>query len=219
MGAFFSYLSRQKQLAVIVVIMIVGAGLFTFLNTNREAYPQVNFDMVTVKTIYPGGSPEEIENLITTPIEKKIKEVSGLDKVRSYNIENVSVIVVYIDMNQSNIPEIVTDIKDAVDLVEDLPSNAEKPIVERLTLDKTQVVDIALFGKDDSVKYEELRMTADKFKDFLEDIEGVAEVEDYGFLDREWLVEADPNKLEKYHLALNDIVNAVKLRKLDLPGG
>ncbi|MBP9023934.1 MAG: efflux RND transporter permease subunit, partial [Spirochaetes bacterium] len=156
MGAFFSYLSRQKQLAVIVVIMIVGAGLFTFLNTNREAYPQVNFDMVTVKTIYPGGSPEEIENLITTPIEKKIKEVSGLDKVRSYNIENVSVIVVYIDMNQSNIPEIVTDIKDAVDLVEDLPSNAEKPIVEELKLDKTQVVDIALFGKDDSVKYEDL---------------------------------------------------------------
>ncbi|HPA62864.1 MAG TPA: efflux RND transporter permease subunit [Spirochaetota bacterium] len=219
MGAFFSYLSRQKQLAVIVVIMIVGAGLFTFLNTNREAYPQVNFDMVTVKTIYPGGSPEEIENLITTPIEKKIKEVSGLDKVRSYNIENVSVIVVYIDMNQSNTSEIVTDIKDAVDLVEDLPSNAEKPIVEELKLDKTQVVDIALFGKDDSVKYEDLRMTADKFKDFLEDIEGVAEVEDYGFFDREWLVEADPNKLEKYHLALNDIVNAIKLRNLDLPGG
>ncbi|HQE60580.1 MAG TPA: efflux RND transporter permease subunit, partial [Spirochaetota bacterium] len=121
MGAFFSYLSRQKQLAVIVVLMIIFAGLYTFLNTNREAYPQVNFDMVTVKTIYPGGSPEEIENLITTPIEKKIKEVSGLDKVRSYNIENVSVIVVYIDMNQSNIPEIVTNIKDAVDLVENLP--------------------------------------------------------------------------------------------------
>ena len=219
MGAFFSYLSRQKQLAVIVVVMIIASGLYTFMNTNREAYPQVNFDMVTIKTIYPGGSPEEIENLITTPIEKKIKEVSGLDKVRSYNIENVSVIVVYIDMNQSNISEIVTDIKDAVDLVEDLPANAEKPIVEELKLDKTQVLDIALYGKDDSVTYEELRMTADKFKDFLEDIEGVAEVEDYGFLDREWLVEADPVKLEKYHLALNDIVNAVNLRNLDLPGG
>jgi multidrug efflux pump subunit AcrB len=74
---------------------------------NRETFPNVNFDMVVIKTIYPGGSSEEIEKIVTIPIEKKLRQVSGLDKVRSYNIENISVIVVYIDPDDENKKKIV----------------------------------------------------------------------------------------------------------------
>ena len=138
------WLIQQKLLINLIVILIIAAGYMTAKNTNREAYPEVNFDMVSITTIYPGGSPDEIEQLITRPIEKKLREVDYLDKVRSYNIENVSVIVVFVE-DGANISEVAQQVKDAVELVENLPNKAEKPEVEEIKFDKTPAINVAIY--------------------------------------------------------------------------
>jgi len=96
------YLMRQRLIVNLLVVLILMAGLFALSRTNRESIPQVNMDMVTVTTVYPGASPSDAEELISIPIEKKLRKVSDLDKVRSYNVENVSVIVVYIEDKASD---------------------------------------------------------------------------------------------------------------------
>ncbi len=219
MKKVIEFLINQKLLIGLLIFLIVLAGYVTAGRMNREAFPEVNFDMVSVKTIYPGGSPDDLEQLVTIPIEKKLRVVDGLDKVRSYNIENVSVIVAYIDDRVPNKKRIVQDIRDAVDLVENLPQGTQKSIVEEITTDTMPAIDIAVFGKTGDVTYGRLREAVDELEDFLYDIEGVAEVETMGFLDQEYLVEVDPGALRRYRIGMNTVINTLKNRNVDLPGG
>jgi len=219
MEKIITFLMRKKLLVNLMVIMIMSAGMVTIMSLNREMIPEVNFDMVTVTTIYPGASPDELESLVTIPIEKKLREVGDLDKVRSYNIENVSVIAIYIEDKASNKKQVVQDIKDAVDSVTDLPENAEEPEVKEIKTDKTMVIDIALFGSKPGVPYGRVRESADKLEDFLLEIDGVAEVELFGFYDREYIVEVNPAKLKYYRMGINKVIGSLKMRNIDLPGG
>ena len=219
MNKLVRFLLRQKLLINLLVVLIILAGLVLAMRINREAYPEVNFDMVSIKTTYPGGSPDEMEKLISIPIEKSLREVDGIDKVRAYNIENVSVVVVYIEDEVMNKGQVVQDIKDAVELVDNLPENALPPIVEEIKFDKTPAIDVAIYGKNDGVSYREIRDVADELEDFLYDIGGVAEVEDFGYYDKEFLVEVNPSALRKYRIGMNDVIRTLRNRNLDLPGG
>lgn len=215
---------KQRLFINLMVGMIMLIGLTILSRMNREAFPDVNFDMMTVLTIYPGGSPDEIEQLVTIPIEKKLREVGGIDKVTSFNIENVSMIVVYIDPDATSTAhkKTVDDVKDAVDSVDNLPDKAERPIVEEITLDKAPAIDIsvALAGdKMDDESYRELRKTARALEDYIYEIDGVAEVTKLGYLEREFLVEVNPGSLNQYNIGLNTVINKLATRNLDLPGG
>ncbi len=188
---------------------------------NREAFPNVNFDRVSITTIYPGASPDEIEQLVSIPIEKELRSISGLDKVNSYNLENISVFVLEIDPDASDKKKIIDDIKDGVDAtVDDLPANAELPIVEEITFDTQPVVDVALFGGDGDLEdYRKLRQSAQKLEDYLYDIDGVAEVELFGYRDREYLVEVQPEALRRDRIGFNNVIQSIGNRNLNLPGG
>ncbi len=219
MITIIKYLIKEKLVIALIVGLVFMLGLMSISRMNREAFPEVNFDMVSIKTVYPGGSPDELESLITIPIEKKLREVDDIDKVRSYNIENVSVIAVYIDEKAADKKQVVQDIKDAVDLVEDLPSTAEESVIEEITTDKTEIFHAAIFAKNEGVPFTVLRDAGDKLEDFFLDFDGVAEVEKYGFYDREFLIEVDPEKLAKFRLGMNNVINTVSTRNIDYPGG
>ncbi len=219
MITIIKYLIDRKLLVNLMVFLLIISGLISLLRLNREAFPDVNFDMVSITTIYPGASPEELEQLVTIPLEKRLKEVGDIDKVRSYNIENVSVIVVYIEDEAADKKQTVQDIKDAIALEDKLPQTAEKPMVQEIKLDKKFILDIAIFGKKPGMSYAELRKVADRMEDYLYEIEGVAEVEQIGYLDREYLVEVDPSALKKYRLGMNTVINTLRQRNMDVPGG
>ncbi|MEQ8349838.1 MAG: efflux RND transporter permease subunit [Leptospiraceae bacterium] len=212
---------RQRLFINLLVVMILLAGTRTIVNMNREAFPNVNFDRVSITTIYPGASPDEIEQLVSIPIEKELRSISGLDKVNSYNLENISVFVLEIDPDASDKKKIIDDIKDGVDAtVDDLPANSELPIVEEITFDTQPVVDVALFGGDGGLEdYRKLRQTAQHLEDYIYDVDGVAEVELYGYRDREYLVEVQPEALRRDRVGFNDVIQSIANRNLNLPGG
>jgi multidrug efflux pump subunit AcrB len=219
MKKLISYLLDQKLLINLVVVIILLAGLTTFSGLNRESVPDIKFDMVTITTVYPGASPSDAEELISIPLEKKLRSISNLDKVRSYNVENVSLIVIFIEDKAKDKKKVVQDIKDAVEQVGNLPSTAQKPLVAEVSFDNTELVSVAFTGKGEDVPYTRLREFANKSENFFYDIDGIAEVEKYGYYDREYLVEIDPYSLEKYRIGMNTIVNALKMRNIDFPGG
>lgn len=219
MKKVIDYLLDQKLLVNLVVVIIVLAGIFTVQRLNRESIPDVKFDMVTIVTIYPGASPNDAEELVSIPIEKKLRSISDLKKVRSYNVENVSLVVIFIEDKAKDKKKVVQDIKDAVEQVENLPSSAQKPLVTELNLDTFELVYIAFTGKNDKVPYSKLREFATKSEDFFYDIEGIAEVEKFGYYDREYLVEVNPDALDRYRIGLNTIVNALRMRNINFPGG
>ncbi|HPS56618.1 MAG TPA: efflux RND transporter permease subunit [Spirochaetota bacterium] len=219
MKRIINYILEQDLLVNLVVAILVIAGITSYSMLNRESLPDSTLDMVTVTTIYPGASPTDAEELVSIPIEKKLREVSGLDKVRAYNVENLSLLVLYIADDVKDKKKVVQDIKDAVEQVTGLPSVARTPLVAEVTVETTELVSVAFTGKDESVPYNRLREFANKSEGFFYDIDGIAEVEKYGYYDREYLVEVDSDALDRNRIGLNTIVNALKMRNIDFPGG
>ncbi len=219
MKKIINYILDQDLLVNLIVLIIILAGAVSFSMLNRESIPDSSVGMVTIMTIYPGASPVEAEELVTVPIEKKLRSVSNIKKVRAYNVENASLIVVYIADKVKDTKKVVQDIKDAVEQVGNLPAIARKPLVAEVTTDTTELVSVAFTGKDESVPYNKLRELASKSENFFYDIDGIAEVEKYGYYDREYLVEIDPDALDRNRISLNTIIYALKMRNIDFPGG
>lgn len=219
MKKIIQYLIEQRLVVSLVVCICMVGGFVAITHTNRESIPQLSLDMVTVTTIYPGASPGETEELISIPIEKKLRKVGDLDKVRSYNVENVSVVVIFINDKAGDKRKVVQDIKDAVEQVDNLPSRARKPLVKEITTDNTELISIAFTGKNGDVHYSRLREFANKSERFFYSFEGVGEIEKYGYFDREYLVEVYPSALEKYRIGMDTIVALLAARNIDSPGG
>ena len=81
----------------LVTVLILVIGALTALNMRREAFPSVSFDRVVVSTIYPGGSPKEVELYVTKPLEDQIETVAGIDEIKSSSGENLSLIIIKLD--------------------------------------------------------------------------------------------------------------------------
>jgi multidrug efflux pump subunit AcrB len=195
--------------------------MFIF-TAKREAFPRVEFDFVIVTTIYPGATSEDIEKHITIPIEDKLREVDGIEEISSSSIEARSVIAIKLDPDLENKDKTVNDIKNAVDMVTDLPEDAEQPEVEELTTAMTPVLEVALFNrsgiKSDSEEFE-IRKYAKILEDRLLEIHGVGKIDKKGYREREMIVEAHPGSLESNYVAINEVILALSRKNLNFPGG
>lgn len=189
---------------------------------NREAFPNINFDIVSVVTVFPGASPSEMEKLVTKPLEEAIQEVDGIKEFRSASIENRSGIVITLDPDSKNTQKVVDDIKSAIDRVEDLPEEAEDPIVTEITTSRQPVIEIniSLKSNDSSIEAEKhLKAQAKIVEQALEDIPGVARISKRGWRDTEMQVDIDPVAMFSKYLTSQDIIFALKNRNINFPGG
>jgi len=94
-------ISEKMAISLFMFAILVG-GFFSIKGLNQEAFPEIALDMVTIQTIYPGAASDEVENLVTIPIEKKLREISGIDKVTDYSLENVSFVAVRKNYQKAN---------------------------------------------------------------------------------------------------------------------
>ncbi|EKN87124.1 export membrane protein [Leptospira interrogans str. 2003000735] len=216
---FFLSKSIFVNLLTFLVILIGG---FTAVKMNREAFPNINFDIVSVVTVFPGASPSEMEKLVTKPLEEAIQEVDGIKEFRSASIENRSGIVITLDPDSKNTQKVVDDIKSAIDRVEDLPEEAEDPIVTEITTSRQPVIEIniSLKSNDSSIEAEKhLKAQAKIVEQALEDIPGVARISKRGWRDTEMQVDIDPVAMFSKYLTSQDIIFALKNRNINFPGG
>ncbi|MCP5498240.1 MAG: efflux RND transporter permease subunit, partial [Leptospiraceae bacterium] len=213
----------EKTLVIqFILVLLTLIGLTRLLSMHREAFPNVALDKVVIEAPLPGATPEEIERLIAIPIEKKLRSVTNIDKVRSYNLENVSVVMVFLIEGVKNTKKVVDDIKDAVDSAE-LPGNAIKPTVREITTEKQEVISLSLSlkknGSNPTEDYRILRDTAKAFEDRLIQLKNVADIEKIGYRNREFLVEVNPDALNAKEIGLNTILNVLGSRNINVPSG
>ena len=150
---------KNRTSVLFLTFMLIIVGLTAYVNLPRESFPQIKIPFVVVVTPYPGVSPEDVESLITTPIEKKLKELADVKVITSSSMEGVSSISIEFD------PEVDLDValqktRDKVDLAKpDLPSDAEDSQVNEINLDNIPVMIINLYATYDLVK---LKKVAEK---------------------------------------------------------
>lgn len=207
---------NQPVLANITFIILMIVGVAALFGLPRDINPEVSFETAIIVTPYPGATPEDVEKLVTIPIEDEIKDVKDISRVISTSEENLSSIVVEFKTG-APIKERVRDLRDEVDKVGDLPDEVEDPEIVELDTSMTPVITVALFSgtKPESL----MKDIAEDLQDELEDIPGVSSVEITGTRDRQIWVNIDRLGLEHYGLSLGEVAGAINLHNRDFPAG
>jgi len=199
---------------MLVLLVIVG-GIILSRSMVLEVFPELALDMITVTTIYPGASPEEMEELITVPIEDEIADVDSIDSIESVSTEGRSFIIVKLAADVKDVYKVRQDIETEVNKVTDLPKEAEDSVVQEVTM-AFPVCTVSIYGEADENL---LRDLAEDLEDEITSIPGVGSVTITGIRDREIWIEVDAKRMYAYNLSISDIMDAVKRANLDLPGG
>lgn len=207
---------NRRILTNLLTFFILGLGLWQVFNIKREAFPEVTFDIVTIRTVYPGASPEEVDRLVTTPVEATFKTVNYIDRVESYSVEGISMIIARLEegLNQRQVSRVVSDISQAVATVEELPQEAKTPIVEEMTSNRPLIV-ASVAGGDAFTR----DAFAERLKDMIEEIPGVSRVDQDGDREKEIWVEADTGRLARYRLTVGEIAGILKAENVNMSAG
>ncbi len=213
-----TFFIRNYKLTTVLSLLIVVWGLQGLLSLKSETYPQVDFAMANITTIYKGASAEDVETKITKPIEDEIRTVTGLKDVRSISQSGRSNIFVRVDMdNVSDTAKVINDIEKAVDRVSNLPKELEDdPAFLEMKSEEMPVLDIAVVGSNVDRQRD---IIADMLKEEIDDNKRVLEVVLGGYLERRFQILLDPKKMEIHNIGINEIMQKVGSRNVSIPGG
>ncbi len=210
---------KNKTSIYLAMIFVSLAGVFQFVTLPKEQFPDIIIPTVYVQTVYVGNSPKDMENLVTQPIEKQIKGITGvkIQKTTSTSIQDFSAIVVEFSTDV-NIDVAVQKVKDAVDKAKsDLPTDlTEEPSVMEVSLSEIPVMYVNLSGDYDNVR---LKKYADDLQDKLEELSQITRVDIVGAPEREFQINVDNYRMRSANVTFDDIANAVARENMDITGG
>ncbi len=210
---------KNKNTVYLLTVMLLFFGMHSYLNLPKELFPEIVWPQIMVQTIYPGNSPEDIENLITRPLEKEIENVRGLKELTSVSSQDASLI--FVEFNTDvDLEDALRRVKDAVDIGQNkLPKGAtelQDPLVFDIDFSEFAILNINLSG-DYSI--EELKYYAEHLQDEFENIPEVSKVMIEGVNDREIKVNVDLLKLEALEISFFEITNAIRNENISMSGG
>lgn len=210
-------LSVKKSTSVLVMtVFFIVAGLVSYFSIPREATPDVKIPFMIVTSVYPGVAPEDVENLITRPIEQQLKTLSDVKEITSSSSESFSMIAIEFDP-KVDLDFALQKVKDKVDASKrDLPNDMDDPTVTEVNFENMPIINIILTADYDLVK---LRDVAKNLSDQFETIPGVLDAKFTGALEREVKIKVDPARLKQYNLGLNDISSTIQSEHVTIPGG
>ncbi len=210
--------SVQRPVAIIMVILIIILlGAVSVSKLNLALIPELNLPMAIAMTSYSGAGPEEVENLITKPIEGAIGSVNGVKNINSTSSMGSSMVLVEFawgtDMNFA-----MNQMREKIDLILSyLPESVERPMLLKLDPNMMPVMTLGFGGDMDLVKLDTL--ANDVIKPRLERLDGVASVDIYGGVKREIRISAVPQRLQAYGLSLDTIVSYLRMENRNTSAG
>lgn len=207
---------KLRTSVLVLTGMITLGGLVAYVSLPKESNPSIEVPNIVVTSIYPGATPNDIESLVTQPIEDEIKGISGIDKITSTSVEGVSTIVVEfspgVSMSEAN-----AKVRERVDLAKkELPAEVEEPIVSEIDLSEFPILTVNLAA---NYPLSQLKRVAEDVEDAIEAIPSVLEVDLIGGREREVQVYVDLARLKAYNIAFEDLTKTLTGENQNVPGG
>ena len=218
MKQFLHYFASRHTLAHVFTLMVVLLGLSTLTYIQRDNFPSVDLAEMVITTRYPGASPQDVELNVTNKIEDQLKEVDGIKRVTSFSMENISVINVRLELDAKDLDKVKIDVRDAVSRTTGFPQEIDElPTVREITTDTgIPIIEVGLSG---DIPYPLLREYARNAEKELEEIQGIARLRRYGYLDREIHIEMLQDSLEQWQIPGAQLVAAIANRNIRSSGG
>lgn len=208
---------KRKVTASMMAAILVVLGAISFTRLGLDFFPDLEFPTVSVVTSYPGASSEDIENILTRPLEQVVSSVNRVKKVTSQTSEGVSVITIEFEWG-TKLDFAAQDVRDQIGLYEQyLPEEAGEPLVLKFSFSQFPVI---FFGVTSDLPAMRLRtVIEDEVAPRLERIDGVASARVFAMDVREILVDVDKASLESRGLTLDQVLMALRSENLNLPAG
>jgi multidrug efflux pump subunit AcrB len=211
-------LAVDNRTSVIILALIIGLfGIISYGSMPRESFPEIVIPNIYIGTFYAGNSPSDMENLVTRPIEKELKTITGVKKITSTSIQDYSTIIVEFNPDVA-IPKALQDVKDAVDKSKsELPNDLPKdPNVFEISLSDLPIMFINLSGNYD---LDQLKRYGEYLEDRIEQLPEISGVDIRGALEREIQIDVDLFAMEDSKVAFSDIEQAVSSENVTISGG
>lgn len=212
----FKAILDKASVVFLLTVCLFAFGVASYLSLPRESSPDVQIPVVLVTTPYLGVSPEDIESLVTVPLENELAGLKDLKKMRSTSAEGISIVFLEFE------PEVI--IEDALQRARDrvsrakpkLPEDVEDPEIREISFSDVPILLVNIAGPADEVKLKEL---GEELEDDVSRIPGVLDTELTGGVEREIYVQVDPDRLNHYALSLGDVIRAIENENVNVPGG
>ncbi|MCB1035564.1 MAG: efflux RND transporter permease subunit, partial [Acidobacteria bacterium] len=214
MNGLISWFARNSVAANLLMVGILAAGILSVGVLKQEVFPEINSGVITITVPYLGAAPEEVESAVCQRIEEKIQDLEGIKRIRSTAAEGVGTVVVEL-LPDADQREALDDVKARVDSIDTFPAEAEKPVIEELTL-RRQVINVAVFGEASEPVIKRL---AEQVRDDLLAIPGITQVQLAAARPYEISIEVSEGVLQRHGLTFDEVAQAVRRSSLDLPGG
>ena len=211
-------LSIKRPLLIITAFTaLILFGILGYTSLNYNLLPTFETGNISIRTVLPGASPEEIQNKISKPIEEAVSTVEGIDKVTSSSLQNVSSIQVALKSGVSDV-QAQQDIERAINQIKStLPDNIDDPVVNRLSTDNFAILNISATG---NISSKDLYLLIDKdIKPKLSSVKGVGQINIIGGQPREIKILLDNSKLQMYGLSAKQVFQTVAANSISIPGG
>jgi len=206
---------------VTILMAVLGAfilGMVSFSKLPVDMFPDITFPSITVATFYPGANPQDMERMVTYPVEKAVSTVNGVKYVSSISRQGASLVTIYFNWG-TNLDGAQSDVLQAINLIHgDLPKDVQYPIIRKFDIAQISVVFIALMGGglNEGQLYD---LAYNVVEPELEHVPNVASARVVGGKIREIQVRFDRQRLEAFNLSPESIIQAVQQANLILPSG
>jgi multidrug efflux pump subunit AcrB len=217
MLAVAKFFLDNRKFTIVLTLGLMLYGYMGLKALSSETFPSVNIGVVIVTTVYPGASAEDIESKITRPLEKEIRGVRGLKEVKSVSQPSISRINVVIDIDYYDVDEVVSDLQRAIDRTTDLPPDLDTPPhFFEVKSEEFPVIELAVIGSNENRARDKI---ADELKEELEDNKAISTITLTGFMKRRFNILLSQEKLQKYHVGINEVISKLKSQNINIPGG
>ena len=208
---------RRKVTVLMMILIVILFGVISFFNLGLDLMPELEFPIVSVVTTYEGVASEDIETLITRPIESVVSTIKHVKTVSSFSHEGLSAVMIQLEWG-TNLDFAAQDVREKVALAEDyIPEDADRPLIMKLNVTDWPVIYFGVTGLEDTRTLR--KYLDDNVRPRLERLEGVASAILLGGLEREIDVSIDRQKLKAYNLSLNQVVSILAAENLNVSGG
>ena len=211
-----SFAVDHRTSMVVLLTIIVVLGLYSYVTTPQESFPEIAIPMLVVNTMYPGVAPADMETLVTRPLEEDLSTISDIKNLTSTSVEGYSSIVIEFETSV-NLDDALASVREKVDLATpELPAEAEEPMIIEFNFSEVPVIQVNLAGDYGLVRLKEI---GEEIQDRLEQLPQVLRVDLRGGLEREVAVDVDLARLKYYNVALTDVIGAIASENVNIPGG
>ena len=199
--------------ANLLMVFIIIAGIFTLSRLRMEVFPDITIPIINVSVIYPGASPEDIEESICVKVEEQVQGINGLKRITSSSNEGYGSINIEVE-NGYDIDEVKDEVKAQVDAITSFPDDAEKATIKSFD-GQPEVITIAVHGNVDEVS---LLNIAEKVRDEVSELPKITQTR-LGKKPREISIEVSEKTLQKYGISFDYIASKIRTSSMDVPGG